>query len=180
MNLQQQRDSEPQATVGAFQVIRAGDRHRFELQQPYVLQQIVPSAAAIPGTDMGDQQGGAYYLQRSGHWSGDWRQVTAARYSREIAEVYQRQIAEHDTVNVEIVDANAMEARLQVMRAVGREMEETLPRATFIDLCKRIDALPEELFANAAHTLAKTGMLECPTILAVTGLGQQERAAAHA
>ena len=179
MNLQHGQDTPPRAQAHTFQVIQPGDRPRFDLGQPYVLRQIIPSAPAIPGTDMGDQQGGPYYLQRSGRWMCDWRQVTAARYSRECAEFYQRQLEQHGSAPIEIVDANTMEARLQVMRVVRREMEETLPRADFIALCKRIDALPEELFANAASALATTGTLDCPTILAVTGLGQTQRAAAH-
>lgn len=179
MNLQHEQATPPRAQDRTFQMIQPDDRPRFDLRQPYVLRQIIPSAAAIPGSDTGDQQGGPHYLQRSGRWMSDWRQVTAARYSREYAEFYQRQFAQDGSAPVEIVDANAMEARLQVMLVVRREMEDTLPRADFLALCKRIEALPEELFANAARTVATTGTLECPIILAVTGLGQTDRAAAH-
>jgi len=153
----------------SFQVAMPGDRRKFDQAQPSLLKLHVPYSAAISGTDMGEQLGGIHYWKRGGGWGGGLSD--AARYTEDVAEWRRQRLVEQGCVGVEVVDANVLEARVQVMIAVGREMEETLPRAEYLALRERIESLPDEVFAKAVPDLAKTGELTEPSILSVSRLG---------
>jgi len=160
---------QPPKQLLAYRVVKQEDRRRFDLSQPSVLKLDIPYSAEMPGTDMGEQVGGIHYLKRGGGWGGGL--LTAARYTVEGAELHRQSLLKEGCVGVEVVDANVLEARVQVMIAVAREMEETLSRAEYLALRERIKSLPDEIFAKAVPDLVKTGDLAEPLILSVSRLG---------
>lgn len=150
-----------------FQVVKPGARTRFDLERPYVLSHHIPHAPAIPGTDMGDQAGGPRYWQRSHAWG--WSTSEAIRYTEEGAQLERDRLGGD---GIDVVDANVMEARAQVMIAVGRAFEETLPRSEYLAVCDRVRSLPDEHFARVVRDLATTGLLRDALILSTSGLGE--------
>lgn len=154
----------------SVQIVKPDATSRFNLRYPYILAHEIPYAPAIPGTDMGEQMGGTYYWKRGG---GPWNPSAseAQRYSEDIARKEQARQKAVGKTDVELVDANVLEARLCVMVAVGRMSEDVLPRSALKDLFNRVRAIPDEYYARAVPDLAKHGTLTDPLILTVTGLG---------
>ncbi|MFP3637685.1 hypothetical protein [Paraburkholderia sp. SIMBA_054] len=155
-------------TVEAVRIVKPGAQSQFDLRRPFVLKHHIPYAAAVPGTDMGEQIGGDYYWGLSS-WTS--RRQDAQRYTGDSARTEQARLAERGTVGVELEDANVLEARLLVMTAVSRANDEVLPRDDFLALLRKVAAIPDEHFANAVADLDSRGDLTEPTILAISGLG---------
>ncbi|CAE6795280.1 hypothetical protein R70006_05043 [Paraburkholderia domus] len=153
----------------AYQVVKPGVKTGFDLQRPYVLKHHIPYAAAISGSDMGTQEGGDFYWKRTQAWGWSWSE--AGRYSEEGAIWERDRLIGNGCAGVDLENANILEARLQVMMAIGRETE-SLPRAEYLALVKRVRALPDELFAAAVPDLAASGELTEASILAVSGLSE--------
>lgn len=152
------------------QIVKPGATTRFDLRYPYILAHEIPYAPAIPGTDMGEQMGGTFYWKRGG---GPWNQSTseAQRYPEDMAKKEQARLITAGCADVELVDANVIEARVHVLGAVCRMSEDVLSRNELIGLIGRVRAIPDDCYARAVPDLAKHGTLTEPLILAVTGLG---------
>jgi GNAT superfamily N-acetyltransferase len=165
------RDCEPK--MQPFQVVTEGRKAGFDLSRPYVLAQYIPLAAAVPGTDMGEQSAGDRYLQRGQTWVWSWSQAT--RYTEEEATVERERLLKAGCIGVEMQNANVLEARLQVMMAVSRGMQDRLSRIDFRAEIKaigdRLGDLSDDLFVKAVQDLATRGELTEASILSASGLG---------
>jgi hypothetical protein len=161
-------DAQAAQQTQPYQIVKPGAKTEFDLARPFVLTHYIPYAAAVPGTDMGEQEAGNRYWLRTGGWG--WSVREAARFTRTAAERERMELSDGGRRDVRVEDANLLEARLQVVMAVSRVAEKTVSRAEHLARVERVRAIPDAHFARVVDEIAKTGQLSDRVILGAGGL----------
>ncbi|CAE6795223.1 hypothetical protein R70006_05041 [Paraburkholderia domus] len=138
---------------------------RFDASRPFVITSFTPYAAAVPGTDMGEQAARFVYWREGEAWMPRWDEAT--RYTADGAASERDRLTASSTRDATVVNANAMEAHSQAIGAVRRKLGETATRDELRAALRAVAAMPldhfENLLAKVSSPRAQLGRGAPPT-----------------
>lgn len=164
------QDYERHVLAGAKSALSSS---QFDATRPFVLQLYIPYAAADRLSDMVEQTEGDRYWIQGQAWS--WRWGEATRYSADSAARERNRMLDHGRLDVKVVNANAMVARLEAVAAVRQEMDGKTPRAAFLAAVQEVRDLPLELFADAISAVSANESPSLDHLIAETQRKKRER-----